>query len=83
MNRVLIYLVLSDAVTSESGEPGELCGMLNALLWAKRQNGHETLAICYDSMYACNVTSGVWLLDATMLSAKRTKGAKAESYSFI
>eukprot|EP01048_Picozoa_sp_COSAG05_P012109 COSAG05_NODE_1190_length_5573_cov_33.432590_3_plen_287_part_00 len=52
---------------------GELCGMLNALLWAKRQNGHETFAICYDSMYACNVTSGIW-------KPKKNKSISARCY---
>ena len=52
---------------------GELCGMLNALLWAKRQNGHETFAICYDSMYACNVTNGVW-------KPKKNKSISARCY---
>ena len=34
--------------------------MWNALQWAKRQGGDETLAIVFDSMYACNVTRGFW-----------------------
>ena len=39
---------------------GELCGVLNALLWAEQEGGHEPLAICFDSMYAKNITTGVW-----------------------
>ena len=34
--------------------------MYNVLAWAKRQGGQEPIAICFDSMYARNVTSGVW-----------------------
>ena len=34
--------------------------MLNALLWARRQGGDEAFAICYDSVYAKNVTTGFW-----------------------
>ena len=35
--------------------------MLNALLWAKRQIGEEPfVAILYDSMYAHNITRGIW-----------------------
>ena len=41
-----------------SNNTGELCGMLNALLWAKRQGGEEAFAICYDSKYAKN--NGIW-----------------------
>ena len=43
-----------------SNNTGELCGMLNALLWAKRQGGEEAFAICYDSKYAKNITTGIW-----------------------
>ena len=43
-----------------SNNTGELCGMLNALLWAKRQGGDEPFAICYDSKYAKNITTGIW-----------------------
>jgi len=46
--------------TGATNNTGELTGMLNALLWAKQQGGHEAFAICYDSVYAKNVTSGVW-----------------------
>ena len=34
--------------------------MLNALLWAKQQGGEEPFVICYDSMYAKNITTKVW-----------------------
>ena len=34
--------------------------MLNALLWAERQNGEEPFTILYDSMYAHNITRGIW-----------------------
>jgi len=43
-----------------SNNTGELTGMLNALLWARRQGGDEAFAICYDSVYAKNVTTGFW-----------------------
>ena len=46
--------------TIASNNTGELLGMFNVLAWAKRQGGQEPLAICFDSMYARNVTSGVW-----------------------
>ena len=39
---------------------GELTGMPNALLWAERQNGEEPFTILYDSMYAHNITRGIW-----------------------
>ena len=35
-------------------------GILQALLWAKQQGGQEPFALCYDSMYAANITSGLW-----------------------
>ena len=44
-----------------SNNTGELCGMLNALLWAKRQGGEEAFAICYDSKYAKNITTGIYI----------------------
>ena len=46
--------------TIASNNTGELLGMYNVLAWAKRQGGQEPIAICFDSMYARNVTSGVW-----------------------
>ena len=49
--------------TIASNNAGELLGMYNVLAWAKRQGGQEPLAICFDSMYARNVTSGVWGLE--------------------
>ena len=59
--------------TVGTNNAGELCGMLNALLWARRQGGHEPFAICFDSMYARNVTSGVW-------KPKKNKGIAALCY---
>ena len=59
--------------TIGTNNTGELCGMLNALLWARRQGGHETFAICYDSMYARNVTGGIW-------KPKANKGISALCY---
>lgn len=47
--------------TVSSNNTGELLGMWNALQWAKRQGGDETFAIVFDSMYACNVTRGLWM----------------------
>ena len=35
--------------------------MLNALHWAKCQGGHEPFSIVYDSVYAKNITTGVWM----------------------
>jgi len=46
--------------TIASNNTGELLGMYNVLAWTKRQGGQEPLAICFDSMYARNVTSGFW-----------------------
>ena len=43
-----------------SNNTGELTGILQALLWAKQQGGQEPFALCYDSMYAANITSGLW-----------------------
>eukprot|EP01047_Picozoa_sp_COSAG01_P105812 COSAG01_NODE_34983_length_539_cov_0.636364_1_plen_153_part_10 len=34
--------------------------MFNALMWAKQQAGDEPFAICFDSMYAKNITTQVW-----------------------
>ena len=46
--------------TSGTNNTGELTGIFNALLWAQRQGGEEPFAILYDSMYAANITRGVW-----------------------
>ena len=46
--------------SNATNNTGELTGMLNALMWAKNQGGHETFAIVYDSKYAKNITTGVW-----------------------
>ena len=43
-----------------SNNTGELTGILQALLWARQHGGQEPLALCYDSMYATNITSGLW-----------------------
>ena len=43
-----------------SNNTGELTGILQALLWARQHGGHEPFALCYDSMYAANITSGLW-----------------------
>ena len=50
----------SPSATAHPRNTGELLGMWNALQWAKRQGGDETFAIVFDSMYACNVTRGLW-----------------------
>ena len=44
--------------SNATNNTGELTGMLNALMWAKSQGGHETFAIVYDSKYAKNITTG-------------------------
>ena len=43
-----------------SNNTGELTGILQALLWARQHGGQEPFALCYDSMYAANITSGMW-----------------------
>ena len=43
-----------------SNNTGELTGILQALLWARQHGGHEPFALCYDSMYVANITSGLW-----------------------
>ena len=53
--------------TGATNNTGELTGMLNALYWAKQHGGHEPFAICFDSMYAKNITTKVW-------NAKANKG---------
>ena len=45
--------------TGATNNTGELTGMLNALYWAKQHGGHEPFAICFDSMYAKNITTKV------------------------
>ena len=61
-----------------SNNTGELTGMLQALLWARNQNGHEPLAICYDSMYAANLTAGITKAKANKGVAKLCRDAFIE-----
>ena len=42
-----------------SNNTGELTGILQALLWARQHGGQEPFALCYDSMYAANITSSL------------------------
>ena len=49
-----------------TNQTGELCGVLNALLWLEEFGEDGDVAICVDSLYAGNEIEGCWAANANV-----------------